>query len=332
MKKLTSLFIAVWTMMLAFTFSSNAQTVFALQNGSRTQFYTTLSTAISNIQIGDTLYLPGKTLNGDFTFSKKVTIIGAGYDADSAAATGITKFTGKVYFAKNSKGSSMTGVRTEGRVYVQDSSITITRSNLESLEIQNGSNPIGFVYIGDCIIRNSFEGCNDLVTKVLLERCIINCNIGSGNKTNNLLIKNCVLTYNNNYLLSSISNVIFQNSIFLGTNSYLYFINASSSLTFNHNLFVRPAFSNDTFVMTGNIFGVPESDIFVDSANGNYHIKPTCTQALTLATDGKEVGIYGTDNPFLVPTFAPRFISINNAESTKDGKLSVKMTVEARNR
>jgi hypothetical protein len=166
---------------------------------------------------------------------------------------------------------------------------------------------------------------------VLVERCILNGNIGSGNKTNNLLIKNCVLTYTGNYFLSNISNLIFQNSIFLITNDY-YFIASSSSLTFNHNLFVRPAFSNISFVMTGNIFGVPENDIFVDAANGNYHIKPTCTQALTLATDGKEVGIYGTDNPFLVPTFAPRFISINNAESTKDGKLSVKMTVEARNR
>ncbi|MBP9016661.1 MAG: hypothetical protein KBG17_02830 [Paludibacteraceae bacterium] len=331
MKKLTSLFIAVWAMMLAFTFSSNAQTVFALQNGSRTQFYTTLSTAISNIQDGDTLYLPGKPLNGDYTFSKKVTIIGAGYDADSAAATGITKFTGKVYFAKKSKGSSMTGVRTEGRVYVQDSSITITRCNMESLEIQNGNNPIGFVYVGDCIISSVIEGCNDVVTNVLVERCILNGNIGSGNKTNNLLIKNCVLTYTGNYFLSNISNLIFQNSIFLITNDY-YFIASSSSLTFNHNLFVRPAFSNISFVMTGNIFGVPENDIFVDAASGNYHIKPTCTQALTLATDGKEVGIYGTDNPFLVPTFAPRFISINNAESTKDGKLSVKMTVEARNR
>ncbi|MBP8944647.1 MAG: hypothetical protein KBG25_01890 [Paludibacteraceae bacterium] len=44
MKKLTILLICVWAMMLAFTFSSNAQTVFTLQNGSRAQFYTTLST------------------------------------------------------------------------------------------------------------------------------------------------------------------------------------------------------------------------------------------------------------------------------------------------
>jgi hypothetical protein len=169
MKK-TILFLSVWAVMLTSSLTMNAQTVFALQNGSRTQFYTTLSTAISNIQDGDTLYLPGKPLNGDYTFAKKVTIIGAGYDPDSAAATGITKITGRVYFAKKSKGSSMSGVRTEGRVYVQDSLITITRSNLESLEIQNGSNPIGFVYVGDCIIRNNIEGANDVVTNVLIER------------------------------------------------------------------------------------------------------------------------------------------------------------------
>jgi hypothetical protein len=185
--------------------------------------------------------------------------------------------------------------------------------------------------VGDCIIRNNIDGANDVVTNVLIERCIHNGNVGGGNKTNNLVIKNCVLTHNGDYFLYGISNIIFQNSIILNTSNYS-FIAGSSSFTFTNNLLVRPAFSNNSFVMTGNIFGIPLTDIFVDASKGDYHIKPTCTQALTLATDGKEVGIYGTESPFLVPTFAPRFVSINNAESTVNGKLSVKMTVEARNR
>ena len=84
--------------------------------------------------------------------------------------------------------------------------------------------------------------------------------------------------------------------------------------------------------MTGNVFGIPAADIFVDAGKGDYRIKPTLTQALTMATDGKEVGIFGTSYPFLVPTYAPPFTAIDNAESVVVGKLSVKMKVEARNR
>ena len=301
----------------------NAQSVFVLQNGSRTLFFTKMSDVTSNLQNGDTLYLPPKPIDGSFTFDKQVAIIGAGYHPDTAAVTGITKFTGHVYFAKGSKGSSMTGVRTEGNVYVRDSAITITRCNTGIVEISQ-------VYLGDCVIRNELNGCNDYVTNVLVERCVINGNIGSGNKTNNLMLKNCVMTFTGYWFLSYIQNLIVQNCIMLNNTSY--FVSSSSSLTFNHNLFVRGEFSVASFSMNGNVFSIPQADIFVDYDNGDYHIKPTLTQALTLATDGKEVGIFGTDYPFLVPTYAPRFISINNAENVVNGKLSVKMEVEARDR
>ncbi len=310
----------------------NAQTVYVLQNGARTLFYNTITDATTNLQDGDTLYLPPKPINVNLTLEKRVAVIGAGYHPDTAAVSGITKITGHVYFNKKSKGSSITGVRIEGNVYVKDSAITITRCNLNTLEIQNGTNKISGTYSGDCVIRESITGSNDVVTNTLIERCLIQGNIGPGNKTNNMLIKNCVLTYGGNYFLDSNSNLIIQNSIITGTggsfSSY-----ATSSITYKNNLFVRGNdFSFPSFVMENNVFSVPVADIFVDAAKGDYHIKPTCTQALTLATDGRQVGIYGTEYPFLVPTYAPRFTAINNAENVVNGKLSVNMTVQARNR
>ncbi|VBB46789.1 exported hypothetical protein [uncultured Paludibacter sp.] len=328
MKKITFILAVLATILIQTNLS--AQTVFVLQNGNRTLFYSSMSDVTTNLQNGDTLYLPPKPIDGSFTFDKQVAIIGAGYHTDTALVTGITKITGHVYFAKGSKGSSMTGVRTEGNVYVRDSSITTTRCSVASIEVQNGSNPISQVYFGDCVIRGNIEGCNDIVTNILVERCVIKGNVGSGNKTNNLMVKNCVFTTTGSWLFSYLQNLIVQNCIIV--NNASYFLYNSSSITFTNNLFVHAEFSSSSFSMTGNVFGVTQTDIFVDEANGDYHIKPTLTQALTLATDGKEVGVFGTNYPFLVPTYAPRFISINNAENVVDGKLSVKMKVEARDR
>ena len=310
---------------------AEAQNVYVLQNGSRVLFFSALTNVMSSMQDGDTLYLPPKPIDASLTINKRVAIIGAGYHPDSSAVTGITKVTGEVVFAKKSKGSSMTGVRTEGRVLVRDSSITVTRCNVQYVEVQNGATPISQVYFGDCIIRDGVHGFNDVVTNALIERCNIGSNFGGGNKTNNLMIKNCILLYVGNTFLSGISNLIIQNSIILNNDSWYEYYN-SSSFTLKNNLWVRGELTIGSFSMTGNVWGIPRADIFVDESKGDYHIKPTLTQAFTMATDGKQVGIFGTEYPFLVPTHAPRFIAIDNAESVVNGKLSVKMKVEARNR
>ena len=310
---------------------AEAQNVYVLQNGSRVLFFSALTNVMGSMQDGDTLYLPPKPIDASLTINKRVAIIGAGYHPDSSAVTGITKVTGEVVFAKKSKGSSMTGVRTEGRVLVQDSSITVTRCNMQYVEVTNGATPISQVYFGDCIIRDVVRNFNDVVTNALIERCIIGGQIEGGNKTNNLMIKNCVLLSEGDYFMSSITNLIIQNSIILNNDSWYEYYN-SSSFTLKNNLWVRGELTIGSFSMTGNVWGIPRADIFVDESKGDYHIKPTLTQAFTMATDGKQVGIFGTEYPFLVPTHAPRFIAIDNAESVVNGKLSVKMKVEARNR
>ena len=311
---------------------AEAQNVYVLQNGSRVLFFSALTNVMSSMQDGDTLYLPPKPIDATLTITKRVAIIGAGYHPDSSAVTGITKVTGSVDFAKKSKGSSMTGVRIEGNVYVKDSSITVTRCSLNEVQVQNAAISISQVYFGDCVIRSTVGGFNDVVTNALIERCVIGGNVAGGNKTNNLMLKNCVFLNVDAFFLQSLSNLIIQNSIILNNDLSYMFYGGTSSLTLKNNLWVRTSFSSPSFSMTGNVFGVPRADIFVDESKGDYRIKPTLTPAFTMASDGKQVGIFGTDYPFLVPTHAPRFIAIDNAESVANGKLSVKMKVEARNR
>lgn len=328
-------------MALAVAVVANAQSVFVLQNGDRVQFFQKFGDAVSNIQSGDTLYLPGNTVSGYYTLDKKVCIIGAGYDLDSAAVTGITHITGSLEFATGSEGSSVTGVKIGKYVYVTTSSISISRCEMGGLSINTpeGAQPIANTLVSDCKIRGKVEGSNDNVINTLIVRCILYGQIASGYKTNNMLVKNCLLLYNPNSFssYSNIHDMIIENSIITCNTSNIFSSIISgdldcSGITLTNNLWTRDPFNYASFTMSNNVFNVPMDDIFVDAANGDYHIKPTCTQALTLAKDGKQVGIYGTDYPFLVPTCAPRIISVDNAENVVDGKLSVKMKVEARNR
>ena len=147
---------------------AEAQNVYILQNGSRVEFFSALTNVMSSMQDGDTLYLPPKPIDASLNITKRVAIIGAGYHPDTSKVTGITKVTGEVVFAKKSKGSSMTGVRVEGRVLVQDSSITVTRCNVQYVEVTNGAVPISQVYFGDCIIRDVVRNFNNVVTNALI--------------------------------------------------------------------------------------------------------------------------------------------------------------------
>lgn len=331
---------------LAVAVVANAHLNFVLQNGDRVQFFQKFDDAVNNIQSGDTLYLPGNIVSGinsHYVLNKKVCIIGAGYDRDSAAVTGITHILGGLTFDTGSEGSSVMGVKIGKDLYVQASSISISRCEMNKLSIATpgGAQPIENTLVSDCKIRGDVQGSNDNVFNTLIVRCILYGDITGGNKTNNMFVKNCLLLYGydpkySSYSYANIQNMTIENSIIISNTGYIFdspsFNDKTSGVTLTNNLWTRAPFTKNSFNMSNNVFNVPLDDIFVDAANGDYHIKPTCTQALTLAKDGKQVGIYGTDHPFLVPTCAPRIISVDNAENVVDGKLSVKMKVEARNR
>ena len=187
-------------------------------------------------------------------------IIGAGYHPDSTQATGISKLAMDLSFNKGSKGSSVTGVRIEKDVYVNDSAIVITRCNMNNARIRTTSEPISQIYFGDCVIRGSIYGGDEIVTGCLINRCVVHGNISQGDKTNNMLIKNSILTYGGVIFMQNVKNLTIQNSILTGTN-YEYATYGTSSLTFKNNLFVRGEFTGNTFVMSGNIFSVPLNDI-----------------------------------------------------------------------
>ena len=327
MKRITILFlIATYCV-----FNLYSQKVMVLQNGAKTYYSSKIADIQTNLLSGDTLYIPGMVIIESLSFDKTVHIIGAGYHPDSAIVTGNTRLSSILSFNAGSENSSATGIYIDGATYINANNIHISRCNLGNTSIANTSvNPVSQTLFSECILRSPTSG-NDRSENTLFRQCILQDNVS--NFRVNTLIENCVLTQQDGYasILTSNINLTLKNSIICNPGSP-YFLASSAGLIFSNNLFVQGAFAPGTHSLINNVFGVPFDNIFMNFANGDYRLKPTLTQAFTMATDGKQVGIFGTDYPFLVPTFAPRFISIDNSDKLKDGKLSIKMNVEARNR
>lgn len=319
---------------------ASAQLRFVVQNGGSTNVYDTFSAALSATQQGDTLYLPGGNFNiGNIVVNKKITMIGTGHYPAYAQATGRTELTGSINLQTGADSSQFHGFYLTG--YIQwgttpanqtVNKITISRCNVNSIRINNGgSTPSSSeqILISENVVRAGIVGMN--AQNVLIEKNILN-NISSFN--NNVLITNNVVwTTGGVECLRDITSCTIQNNVVLQSSSN-YLFTGSSANTVQNNLFVTTYAGG-----TNNIDQQALESIFVSHPGGafsydsDFHLKET-SPGKAAGTDGTDIGIYGTMSPYkegAVP-FNPH-ITINNISTRTDseGKLDVKVTVEAQN-
>ena len=87
--KLPSIIFSCLTILLT-TNISYAQNLIAIQNGNNHAFYTTLDSAITQSQNGDTIYIPGGGYPLTVPINKPLHIYGVGHNPDSSVATNYT--------------------------------------------------------------------------------------------------------------------------------------------------------------------------------------------------------------------------------------------------
>ena len=141
MKKVfLSLFVALMA-----TVAVQAQQI-AVVSGSSTSIYKTLADAIEAAPEESVIYLPGGgfPISDDVKITKKLTIIGIGYNSDSDNADGRTQISGHLFFNGGSDGSAVMGCYINGNVYIgeaeaQVNNILIKYCNLNSVQVQNSS-------------------------------------------------------------------------------------------------------------------------------------------------------------------------------------------------
>ncbi len=336
MKKITFLTFLGFILLLADP--SQAQSPIAVQNNSGTSFYSTLDLAITNAISGDYIYLPGGSFNVTVPISKQLHIIGVGHNPDSCAVTGITQVSGTFSIRSGSDGGSISGLKIIGQIqfYIGTTENNISNYTIERCNIGSTitlSNRISNLLINECIIIEGISG-NSLqgfqLSKCIIGRYIIGFD-SNAYFLNNIFFGNVSCGSN-----VSIQGAFFKNNIFLSplTEGTINGVCVAKS-QFQNNLFNAGCYyvSNSTNTYQNNITG-PVSTLFVNQSGTvfdykqDYHIK-TDSPAHNAGTDGTDLGIYGTGNPWKEGSLPSNPHIQSKSISTINGNLNVKIKVVA---
>ena len=324
----------------------NAQRSIIIQNNDKVFESMKIATIIDNTEDGDTIYLPGGpiVLTGYWDIDKEVHIIGAGHYPDSTRATFETKISGgHIRFMQGSDNSSITGVYQDNDIIIGStatdsiSNISITRSTMSNLYLgytgafRNAKN--AYLNISENVIRGGIIGCD--AQHILIEKNIINGRMD--NFTDNAVFNNNIFYYGSSSydVFRSCTGLVVNNNIFVRDYHGL------ASSVINNNLFT----ANYTVISgsnmgSGNIVNNQLDSLFITSESTtafsydkDYHLHPSC-DGIGAGTDGNDVGIYGTSNPYkegAVP-FNPHIRFVNVQSETDNGLLPVEIHVGAQER
>lgn len=329
-----------------------------VQHAGTVQVFDNLSAAITAAPPNADLYLSGGSFEvpPGFALSKTLHLTGAGMHPDSSGATGVTiitnatgsdcfrlmssasgsSFTG-IWFNMSTSPSFQLGIGPEDQA-VQSIEFNRCRFqqnvNLGVVDTANGS--AQFV---ECIFHGQVNGFGSTGH---FSRCIFDWVPSTATGTinvfrpNGLFLSNCVILggFVGNCKQASIANCVFtrQNGAPFWQGSYSSISNCLvgySDLTSN----------TDTTTMTfaNNITGVVLGSFFQDEADDTYQFTDNLrlqgnSAGVGAGTDGNDIGIYGTDNPYKdgAKPHTPHYRRVMIAPGTDaSGNLPVQVKVTA---
>jgi hypothetical protein len=307
MKKFT-----LFSLLVLGLFNTTKATVYTVSNntvlpGSPGQ-YTTVSAAISAAANGDTIYIqPSATSYGNFTVTKGLTIIGAGYNPQTTS--GLKSETGNITFGNGSSNSKLLGLYLNGEVNFSNtflvSNFTVQRCFIMyRFNFSNGANsPTGRIQVENCYV---YGGNGHSVLSPSTSCTIRNNFFDSGgqgvingqNSTQTDTIRNNIFICGSTGIVA-MKNDLIENNIF-----YSNFPDASNvTNSFNNNyVFGASTLPYGTNVGSGNITNtVPPFNVFVCGQNVLYttDFRPASGHAtINAGTDGTNIGFTGGLSPF----------------------------------
>ena len=311
-------------------------------------FYNSMTDALAAAANGDTLYLPGGTIqpSSDIIVNKSVHIVGAGHYPDSSAATGRTEIN-VLRFLTGSSNSSLQGCSVESLYigYATNQNITgisVTRCSMGSFRLGNDAiSTINNIFLADNvfngthIINSAYSGV--ILTRNFMYSSSSGAQYGGGN---GLLISNNIIYVYYGNAFPNYHNCNFENNLIVCTSSASSIQIKSSNCNYTNNLFIPTVSSWGSNTEQNSLLNQTLTNTFENagnsgfSYNSNYNLKSS-SPGKNYGTDGTDVGIYGTISPYkegAVP-FNPhiRFKSISS-ETTPEGILNVNISVSAQDR
>ncbi|QIA06322.1 hypothetical protein [Draconibacterium halophilum] len=325
-----------------------AQKQFVVQNGTA-QTFDDLNVAITAASVGDTIYLPGGGFSISTAVDKTLHWRGVGHYPDSTVATGHTQITNQVTFSGSCDNSSFEGIFFQSNVIFGSTDDDCTGVDMKrcriggtlylrnTTDIGSGNPDLSF-HLTECVTQgiDGRYGKNVRVEKNLIFSTL-------NNFYQSFFNHNSVNDYDyNNRVIEYCENCQFTNNVF----SYSYGLYNTYNCNFENNLFQSSLpYDPTTSTMTGsgNITDVGWQNIYTDISNSaniytfsydnDYHLK-SGSPGINTATDGTNIGIYGTSLPYkegAVP-YHPHIQTADIDNEAVGGNLGVQIRVAAQER
>lgn len=345
-----TLFIFLQLILFCFVTFAQPYHLIVSPNGT-TKVATSIYTALSEANDGDIIYAPPGLFYVDtLVINKSVHIIGAGYNYLAAGTEMVTYWHGSPSIESGADRGSLQGIFLDGHIYFGKklpspvNNYTLFRcfvtGHIWAGPDYENTNSISNLTIKECYIKTIALGG---ATNTLITNCIL-LSLGDYNIFHfikNTKIKNSILIMKVPFLLSDCNNLIFENCIFVTNGIATYW--RPSSIKFINNIFcinLADVPKDGVITFEGNI-SIPLSDIFenfdgqnIDFSKTDFHLKSEVKNKIQ-GTDGTEVGIYGTNEPFKeygIP-FNPLIKKAKiQTISRPNAKLKIEFEVEAQER
>lgn len=238
---------AILSLVLAIvaTVAVQAQQIAVVSAGGTTTIYKTLPEAVAGASAGSTVYLPGGgfTLTDTLRITKKLTLVGVGYNITGGNADGVTTISGNIAFNKGSSGSAIMGVYMpgasgKGYIYIgKDGSavedIVVKYCWVYRIEINNSQcidavinqNYVSYIHLG----YSEATVTNNVIYYISYgDGAEIKYNVFCGSSNSPYYCRNCVIS--NNVICGSVyesGSSQFRDNIGSGSNSYYESIGTS---------------------------------------------------------------------------------------------------------
>lgn len=310
--------------------------------------FASINAAMSSTEVaaGDTLYLDQNyNESATQTVTKRVVIIGTGYDTSFTDEGVVARLTGTLNLKAN--GAVVKSVKLTTVQFYNDDCI-LDRCYANAISTQSSTAGMNHVY--SCYVSGKIAGYSSSSPSLYdIQNCVVIYNSSysdyyciqylTSSVINNCTIINGTSTTNSNYCcLTGVVNTSITNNIILRTLSgyYTYCLtsgitSSGSGNTIEHNVLSSTAALS--YYPTNKIgYGGSSSELFTQTGNySNYYKLADKSVAKDYATDGGEVGAHG--GMFGCPSggrpqYIPYFTKVTVGSRSENGKLPVSVTVK----
>ena len=300
--------------------------------------FTSINAAMSssNVAAGDTLYLDQYyNESAGQTVTKKVVIIGTGYDTNLTDEQVVATLTNYLYLKANYVEVKSVKLKS---VYFYNEDCILDRCYFTSATTQ--SSTAGMNHIYSCYVEGCIYGqTSSPYSQYDIQNCVVKYSGSCINYLNNSIINNNTIICSGSswHCIADVINSQITNNILLntyGSSSYGYTISNTSSgsgNTIEHNILSNTSALN--YYPTNKLgFGSKSSELFTQTGNfSDYYKLADKSAAKGYATDGGECGCHG--GMFGCPSggrpqYIPYFTKVTVGSRSEDGKLPVSISVK----